>query len=165
MKSGIQVSIHELNKLASLWPQAQALDATTLAAFAAPAWRSTQGGDAELQVRFDGRRHTRGLLWVVPEPSLRSFPVARPSEVDEFGQVVATTTEQVAFPVIETVRVLGLSSTGEADPGATPVAAEGEYAFEGYDVVRDVKVGLEPAVRRAVAVPAEPAGSLVGSPA
>ncbi len=99
----------------------------------------------------------------MPEPRLRSFPVARPSEVDGFGQVVATAADQVAFPVIEEVRILGLASTG-AD--ATDEAATGsgtEYAFAGYEVVRDVKVGLEPAVARPPVAPTSPAGELEGS--
>ncbi|MCD6640273.1 MAG: hypothetical protein LT071_10230, partial [Nocardioides sp.] len=154
MRSGLQVSVHELAKLRALWPEAAPIDETTAAAFAAPAWLASQGGDAELAVRFDGRRHTRGLVWVVPVPALRTFTVARPQDVDPRGQVLAVTTSEVTFPVVEAVRVLGLVSTSGAgaDDGGTgdgeDQAADGPgsaYAFEGHQVVSDTLVGLEPA--------------------
>jgi hypothetical protein len=163
MKSGLEASIHELNKLAGLWPEAHPLDDATLAAFAAPGWRATQGGDAEAQVRFDGRRHSRGMVWVVPVMSLRQFPVARASEADAYGQIVATAAEQVAFPVIEAVRVLGLASHN-ADAGEPTTSEDGsEYAFEGYQVVRDLKVGLEPATPPTNAAEPAPRLAVVGS--
>jgi len=154
MKSGLEVSVSEVAKLCALWPGTPTPDAATLAAFAAPAWRATQGGDAVVPVRFDGPRSTRGMLWVVPVPSLRRFPVARVTEVDGFGQVAATVLEQVAFPVLEAVRVLGLVSTGDSAADPVSPGTTGDYAFEGYQVVRSTKVGLEPAA--AMAVPTAP---------
>jgi hypothetical protein len=148
MRSGLEVSVRELAKLRALWPEAAPLDDAVLAAFTSPEWLATQGGDAELPVRFDGRRHTRGLVWAVPVPALRSFTVASPAEVDAHGQVLDVTTNEVAFPVVEAVRVLGLTSTDsdtDATTEADATATSSTYAFEGYQVVFDTLVGLEPA--------------------
>lgn len=148
MRSGLQVSVHELAKLRSLWPEAAPIDEATVAAFAAPDWLAGQGGDAEVTVRFDGRRHTRGLVWAVPVPALRSFTVARPLDVDPRGQVLSVGTSEVTFPVVEAVRVLGLTSTDApeeaGDAEGTEATTGSAYAFEGYQVVHDTLVGLEP---------------------
>jgi hypothetical protein len=173
MRSGIEVSVHELAALRTLWG-GEPLDEATIAAFAAPTWLASQGGDAQVQVRFDGRRHARGLAWVVPVPSLRSFTVARPLEVDPFGQVVSTTSQEVAFPVLEAIRVIGLTSVQspsadadadadadtDGDTGATGTA----YAFEGHRVVLDTKVGLIP-VRPMAAAPGPGSGPATAGPA
>ena len=145
MKSGLEVVTAELNKLATLWPGQQPVDAEALTAFSSPAWLASQGGDAVHQVRFDGRRGTRGLLWAVPVPTVRAFDIARPQEVDAQGQVLSTTSEQVRFPVIESVRFLGLVTTESEDRTPQGASDGPTYEFSGYEVVHDVLVGLEPA--------------------
>ncbi|MFT3877536.1 MAG: hypothetical protein QM708_14115 [Propioniciclava sp.] len=140
VKAGIEVAVPELNALLALWPGHGPLDAVDVTAFRSPAWLSTQGGDATVNVRFEGRRRTRGALWAVPVIELRTFTVGAPAEVDAHGQVLSMADRQVAFPVVQAIRLLGLTSTDE-QPDPTP---EG-YLFDGYQVVFDVKAGLEPA--------------------
>ena len=155
LKSGLEASVHELNKLLPLWPGEQPLDGADLAAFTARGWLAGQGGDAVTQVRMEGKRGTRGAVWVVPVLRLREFTLATVGDVDPYGQVVATRDHVVRFPVVESVRVLGLASLRQgADPGdAADVdgaqdasGAPASYRFDGYDVILQSLVGLEPAV-------------------
>jgi hypothetical protein len=148
LKSGLEVSIAELNKLLPLWPGEQPLAADELAAFGATGWLAGTGGDLVTQVKLDGKRGTSGQLWVVPVPRLRAHTLSRIADVDPSGQVVSTTDRTVHFPVVESVRVLGLCS--RKDDGDPDDTADGErgaatYRFDGYDVVLNQLVGLEPA--------------------
>ncbi|HRD64191.1 MAG TPA: hypothetical protein PL137_25045, partial [Nocardioides sp.] len=155
LKSGLEVSVHELNKLLPLWAGEQPLTDADLTAFTARGWLAGQGGDAVTQVRMEGKRGTRGVLWVVPVLRLREFTLATVSDVDPYGQVIGTQDRPVHFPVVESVRVLGLASLREAaDPGDAAevdgaqdaAGAPASYRFDGYDVVLQSLVGLEPAV-------------------
>ncbi|MGV0718214.1 hypothetical protein ABQE93_22700 [Mycolicibacterium sp. XJ662] len=155
IKSGIEVSVAELNKLLPLWPGRQPVSDADLAAFNAPGWLAGHGGDAVTEVRMQGKRGTRGVLWVVPVLRLRAFTLAAATDVDPYGQLVATQDRVVHFPVIESIRVIGLGSLREgADPGE-PARIDGTqdasgapatYQFDGYDVVLQSLVGLEPAL-------------------
>lgn len=147
MKSGLELAVEELNALLPLWPGEQPLDADTLAAFTAPAHLAGQGGDVVHRLRLEGKRDTRGLVWVVPVPTLRAFTVATVRETDAFGQVLTVEPREVRFPVVEAVRLLGLVS----DEDETEPSAAG-YRFEGYRVALEELVALEPAV----ATPASP---------
>lgn len=142
MKGGMEASINELNRLLPLWPGQTELSAEELAPFAAPSWIAAQGGDAVLSARFDGRKGTQGQLWAIPIVSLRSFAITSPTEIDPFGQVIATTTSNTSFPTIEAVRLIGLVSNPDAG-GAEPT--ESGFAFEGYRVALETTAGLEPA--------------------
>lgn len=144
LKSGIEVSVQELNKLLPLWPGEQPLAPTDLAAFGVKGWLAGQGGDTVHQVKMEGRKGRNGLVWVVPVVRLRTFTLADGVEVDPYGQIVATRDRDVRFPVIESVRFLGLTSTRE--PGDAGDEAEGTaYRFDGYDVTVNALAGLEPA--------------------
>lgn len=150
MKSGLEVSVHELNRLLPLWPGETELTPDDLAAFTAPGWLAAQGGDAITQVRMEGPRDTRGQVWAVPVLKLRAFTIAEATEVDPYGQVVATRDHPVHFPVVETVRVLGLRSLKDAGESGDAVEAgtseaPASYRFDGYDVVLNSLVGLDPA--------------------
>jgi hypothetical protein len=148
LKSGLEISVAELNKLLPLWPGEQPLAAGDLAAFGAPGWLAQTGGDVVTQAKMDGKRGTSGQLWVVPVPRLRAFSLSEVTDVDPNGQVTATTDRTVHFPVVESVRLLGLCSrrdSGEDAAGVESSEAEPAYRFGGYDVVLNQLVGLDPA--------------------
>lgn len=149
LKSGIEVSVRELAALLPLWAEAGPVDEETLAALSSAAWRATQGGDTTVTVRLEGRRSTSGALWVVPVPALRRFTVSSVAETDPHGQVVSTRDETLLFPVVESVRVIGLVSSAGRGPAET-IPDEGAggsgYAFAGHETALDLLVGLEPAV-------------------
>jgi hypothetical protein len=148
LKSGLEMSVTELNKLLPLWPGEQPLAAGDLAAFGAPGWLAETGGDVVTQVKMDGKRGTSGQLWVVPVPRLRSFSLSQVTDVDPNGQVTATTDRTVHFPVVESVRLLGLGSRRDGGDAAGVESSEAQpaYRFDGYDVVLNQLVGLDPAL-------------------
>ncbi len=146
IKSGLEVSVTELNKLLPLWAGEQPLADADLAAFTARNWLAGQGGDTVTQVRMSGKRGTRGALWVVPVLKLRAFTLATGTEADPYGQLISTQDRTVHFPVVESVRVLGLASLRDGSDPADAAAVDGaQYRFDGYDVVLQALVGLEPA--------------------
>jgi hypothetical protein len=147
LKSGLEISLAELNKLLPLWPGEQPLPAGDLAAFGTLDWLAGTGGDVVTQVKMDGKRGTTGQLWVVPVPRLRAFSLSQVIDVDSNGQVTATTDRTVHFPVVESVRLLGLrSSRADGGDAADVSEAQPAYRFDGYDVVLNQLVGLDPAL-------------------
>jgi hypothetical protein len=155
LKSGLEVSVTELNGLLPLFPGGQPLAPDRLTAFSAPSWLAAHSGDGLAAIAFDGRRRTRGTAWVVPVSTLRAFTLSSVSSTDAFGQVVGTVDENVRFPVVESIRVLGLTSTpetGSTDPGDTehetgsapPPGVEG-FHFDGFEIVSNQRTVLEPA--------------------
>ncbi|SEA04204.1 MULTISPECIES: hypothetical protein [unclassified Mycobacterium] len=146
IKSGLEVSVTELNKLLPLWAGEQPLPDADLAAFTARNWLAGQGGDTVTQVRMAGKRGTRGVLWVVPVLKLRAFTLATAADTDPYGQLIGTQDRTVHFPVIESVRLVGLASLREgSEPGEAAEVDGAVYRFDGYDVVLQSLVGLEPA--------------------
>jgi len=149
LKSGLEISVAELNKLLPLWPGEQPLAPGDLVAFGAPGWLAGTGGDVITQVKMDGKRGTSGQLWVVPVPRLRAFSLSQVTDVDPNGQVTATTDRTVHFPVVESVRLLGLRSRRDGGGDAAGAGSPEEqpaYRFDGYDVVLNQLVGLDPAL-------------------
>ena len=148
LKSGLEISVAELNKLLPLWPGEQPLAPGDLAAFGVHGWLAGTGGDVITQVKMEGKRGTSGQLWVVPVPRLRSFSLSQVTDVDPTGQVTATTDRTVHFPVVESVRLLGLCSRRDGEDAADTEspAAQPAYRFDGYDVVFNQHVGLDPAL-------------------
>lgn len=142
IKGGIEIGLRELNTLLPLWDSEQPLAADVLEAFAGPAWLASNSGDATFNVRFEGRRRTRGLLWAVPILGLRTFTLASPGDIDPFGQVLSMTSQDVRFPVIEAVRLLGLRTTIDEE---TPEPTTSGYRFDGYEVAYEAKEKLQPA--------------------
>jgi hypothetical protein len=148
LKSGLEISVTELNKLLPLWPGEQPLAVGDLAAFGTPGWLAETGGDVVTQVKMEGKRGTSGQLWVVPVPRLRSFSLSQVTDVDSNGQVTATTDRTVHFPVVESVRLLGLCSRRDGGDAGDIESSEAQptYRFDGYDVVFNQLIGLDPAL-------------------
>ena len=148
LKSGLEISVAELNKLLPLWPGEQPLTAGDLAAFGTPGWLAETGGDVVTQVTMDGKRGTSGQLWAVPVPRLRSFSLSQVTDVDPSGQVAATADRTVHFPVVESIRLLGLCSRRNGGDAGEAESSEAQpaYRFDEYDVVLNQLVGLDPAL-------------------
>lgn len=145
LRSGLEVSIAELDKLLPLWPGEGQLAADDLAALAAPGWLAAQGGDATTTVKMEGLRGTTGQLWVVPVPRLRAFTLAQAADVDPSGQVLSTRDHVVHFPVVESMRLLGLTSRKDDGVETPSVGDSPGYHFDGYEVLLSQVVGFEPA--------------------
>jgi hypothetical protein len=154
MKSGIELSVDELNKLASLW-DSQPLDEAHLAPLRGADILKACGGEIVQRVQLQGKAAERGLLWLVPVLSPVEFTLGTVQTADERGQVTAVSEETVRLPLPVAVRVLGLKS-GEVDSVDEP-AEEGAapaYAFAGFRIDLNEKTALTPAGD--VAPPAAP---------
>jgi hypothetical protein len=163
MKSGIELSVDELNKLAPLWDDAKPLDEAHLAPLRGTDVLKNCGGEIVQRVQLQGKAAERGLLWLVPVLSPVEFTLGTVQTVDDHGQITAVSEEKVRLPLPVAVRVLGLKS-GEVDSVDEP-AEEGDapaYKFAGFRVDLSEKTALTPA---AGAAPPEPAAPPAATPA
>jgi hypothetical protein len=142
MKAGIECSVEELAKLATLWDGEPLLDADHVAAFRSASFARQASGEAVIGVKLDGPRDERGLVWVVPVMQLVDHTLGAVKTVDDNGQVTATDDEHAHFPLPVAIRILGLRSgdSGEASGSGD----EPEYHFDGYRVEHSEKVALTP---------------------
>jgi hypothetical protein len=156
MKSGIELSVDELNKLAALWDGAQPLDEAHLAPLRGADVLRTSGGEIVQRVQLQGKAAERGLLWLVPVLSPVEFTLGAIQTADERGQVTAVAEEHVRLPLPVAVRVLGLKS-GEVDSVDEPAEEDAApaYAFAGFRIDLNEKIALTPAGGVAPLAPAE----------
>lgn len=149
LKGGVELSLDEVNKLASLWDGQSPLDADHLAAFRSHAITHTSSGEFVSSIKLKGRAADRGMVWVVPVFRTAEFTLSGVQKTDDSGQVVAVTDETVRLPVPVAARVLGLlsqsgdSSDSEAGDDSTPA-----YKFDGYKIDVSQKIALMPITRR-----------------
>jgi hypothetical protein len=138
MKAGIELSVDELSKLAVLWDGESILDADHLAAFRTAGFAQGNASEAITNVKLEGHREERGLVWVVPVLKLVAFTLGTVQSTDGNGQVTATGEEPAHFPLPTALRVLTLAS---GDAGETP-DGEPTYHFDGYRIDHSDKVAL-----------------------
>jgi hypothetical protein len=110
LKAGIELSVAELNKLASLWDAGTALDPERLEAFRTDTFARANASEFVHRVRLKGKAGQRGMVWVGPILQLFEFTLATPQKVEETGQVIAVAAEKVRFPLPVAARVIGLRS-------------------------------------------------------
>lgn len=162
MKSGIELSLDELNKLAALWDGSQPLDEAHLAPLRGADVLKACGGEIVQRVQLQGKAAERGLVWAVPVLGQVEFTLGTVQTADEHGQVTAVAEEKVKLPLPVAVRVLGLKS-GEVDSVDEPAedGAAPTYAFAGFRIDLNEKIALTPASATA----AEPAAPAAPEPA
>src|SRR3954447_3226389 len=156
MKSGIELSIDELNKLAALWDDAKPLDEAHLAPLRGADVAKTCGGEIVQRVQLQGKAAERGLLWLVPVLSPVEFTLGAVQTADERGQITAVSEEKTRLPLPVAGRVRGRRS-GEVDSVDEPVedGAAPAYKFAGFRIDLNEKTALTPA--GGTAPPAPPA--------
>ncbi|TVM03479.1 MAG: hypothetical protein CV087_05005 [Candidatus Brocadia sp. WS118] len=111
MKSGIELSLSELNQLIPLWNGAPALNRDQLDAFKTDLFRRDNAGEFQYHVRLKGKAGQRGMVWVVPIFKLFEFILGTVQKADDAGQVISVSEETVRFPLPIAARVIGLKST------------------------------------------------------
>ncbi len=113
MKSGIELSLAELNKLLPLWTGETPLDAARLAAVNNPLLAKQFAGEMLYNIKLKGRQGNRGLIWIIP--TFKRLPVVlqKVIKTNELGQVTETAEETVRFPVPASARILGLKSKND----------------------------------------------------
>jgi hypothetical protein len=148
MKSGIELSLDEFSKLASLWDGEQPVDAQRLEAFRTHEFAKANAGEVVYRLKLKGRAAERGLVWVVPIFGLVDFRLGSVQSTDDSGQVTATAEEHVRLPLPVAVRILGLKSASNGDEGESAESVDDaapEYHFDGYKVDLSERVALTPA--------------------
>jgi hypothetical protein len=110
MKSGIELSLSELNKLASLFDKASPLDADKFHAIATSEFAKANGSELTYPLKLRGKAGVRGAVWVVPVFRLFEIKLGSVQKPDASGQVVGIGEDSVRFPLPVSVRVIGLKS-------------------------------------------------------
>jgi hypothetical protein len=110
MKSGIELSLAELNKLLPLWPGQTPLEPAKLEALATAAFAEANATELVAHLKLNGRAGERGMVWAVPVFTLFECTLGAIGKTDETGQVTALADETVRFPLPVSVRFLGLKS-------------------------------------------------------
>jgi hypothetical protein len=149
LKGGVELSLDEVNKLATLWDGQAPLDADHLAAFRSHSVAHAASGEFIGRITLKGHANERGMVWVVPVFRLAEFTLSGVQKTDDSGQVVSVTNETVRLPVPVSARVLGLLSQG----GDTSDSGSGDdsgptYKFDGYKIDVSQKTALTPITAR-----------------
>lgn len=150
LKGGIELSLDEVNKLASLWDGQSPLDTDRLAAFRSSAIAHGAGnGEFVSNLKLKGRATDRGMVWVVPVFRMAEFTLSGVQKTDDSGQVVAVSNETVRLPVPVAARVLGLrSQSGDSSENDGSGEATPAYKFDGYKIDASQKIALTPITAR-----------------
>ncbi len=110
MKSGIELSLTELNKLCSLWDKQSPLTPEKLNAFKTNYFAKNNANELIYNIKLKGRANTRGMIWVVPIFKLVNFTLGTIKTTNESGQVTEVMDEQVQFPLPTSARILGVKT-------------------------------------------------------
>lgn len=110
MKSGIELSVQELNKLLPQWPGHDMLPAEQLEALTTASFAARNAGEAITSVKLRGNAGERGLVWAIPVFNLLQCTLATVAKTDETGQVTALADRVIGFPIPVSARIIGLKS-------------------------------------------------------
>jgi hypothetical protein len=109
IKSGIELSVAELNKLLPLWGGA-ALETDKLEAFKTESFAKDNTREFVYRLKLKGKAADRGMVWVIPTFKLTEFTLGSAVKTTEDGQVMEISEEKVRFPLPVAARVIGLKS-------------------------------------------------------
>lgn len=110
MKGGIELSVAELNKLASLWGKQTALPDDKLEALNNIDFAKSNSAELIYNVKLKGKAGERGMVWVLPVLKLISVTLGKIKTTLPSGQVSETEEEIVQFPIPVAGRIIGLKS-------------------------------------------------------
>jgi hypothetical protein len=123
LKSGLRVSVSELNALLPQISSYPALNAAQLEALSAPSAVAAFGRAARSKARFRGSEGDSVALWVYPEMRIQPVVLLRVGAPNENGLVTELAEETVHFPIPALAHFVGVSTetnpfpalVGEAD--------------------------------------------------
>lgn len=107
IKSALEISPVELNKLLPRISQKEALPAEQLEAFRSDELRKHLNFQASTAIELKGKEQEQGALWVFPEITLRRFILSTATQTESTGQVIKTAEADVEFPVPSSIRFVG----------------------------------------------------------
>jgi hypothetical protein len=110
LKSGLEVSATELNKLLPLLTKYSLLDDEKLQAFKTNAIKDSYNLSALTKINIKGKKEETGSLWAYPEISIATYNLFKIKKTNENGQVVEVDTETVQFPEMSAIHFVGLAT-------------------------------------------------------
>lgn len=110
MKGGIELSLTELNKLASLWEGEKPLDPAQVDALRTDEIARNSSGEFIDSIKLKGQASERGIVWVAPVFRLFEFTLGLVQKADSTGRITSLSEEKVRFPLPVAGRVLGVKS-------------------------------------------------------
>jgi hypothetical protein len=111
MKSGIELSLDEVNKLCSMWDKQPLLTQDQLSAFRTKEFAKANSNEFIKHVQLKGRTGERGMVWVLPVFRLHECTLSKMAKTNDKGQVTEVTEEKVQFPLPVMARIIGLKSS------------------------------------------------------
>ncbi|MBS3913268.1 MAG: hypothetical protein KG003_02125 [Bacteroidetes bacterium] len=114
MKSGIQLSISEVNKLLPLWSGKTPLNANLLAALDNSKCVSDAFHlEAVTSLKLKGKKIQKGIIWALPCFALADITIGKIKETNANGVVTSIAEEVISFPIPQSIRILGLKTRQE----------------------------------------------------
>ncbi|MBC8137110.1 MAG: hypothetical protein H8F28_14620 [Fibrella sp.] len=110
LKSGLRLSLSELNALLPQISPHPALNAAQLKALSAPAPLAAFGRAARSKAQFRGSEGDSVALWIYPEMRIQPAVLLRAGTPDANGLVTEMTEETVHFPVPALAHFVGVST-------------------------------------------------------
>ncbi len=110
LKSGLEVSATELNKLLPLLTTYPLLNDDKLSAFKTNIIKDYYNLSALTKINMKGKKEETGSLWTYPEVGIATYTLFKVKTTNEYGQVTAVDTETVYFPEINAIHFVGLAT-------------------------------------------------------
>jgi hypothetical protein len=162
LKSGIEMSLSELNKLIPMISTFQMLTTDQLNALRNDEFEQWYSQEAESVLKMKGRQEEPGHIWVYPEMSIHEITLGKAAGIDKDGQVTSITEVKVHFLKPDYVHFVGMkdkiahSSSGyediyssSEDEEETKEAGDNHkekrrFSAEGYVTEFDQRIELKP---------------------
>ncbi|HEY0356061.1 MAG TPA: hypothetical protein VGC29_07660, partial [Flavisolibacter sp.] len=110
LKSGLEVSPVELNKLITEISHFPSLNPEQLQAFRTDDLQKQFNQQAGGHLEMKGVKDETGVIWAYPEVAIHKFTLGKVDQVDEKGQVTGLTEETVHFPCLTSIHFAGLKT-------------------------------------------------------
>lgn len=139
LKSGLEVSTVAMNALLPEISSYPALSPDQLLALRTDDLSPSQNQVATYRIQMRGKKEDKGIVWVYPEISIHRMSIQRPAQINDSGQVLATSEETVHFPRISHIHFLGVKPNAGGGSVNT-----GSVRLDGFDTIFDARVAMMP---------------------
>lgn len=110
LKSGLEVSPVELNKLIPMISAYPMLTEQQLSAFKTDDLQKRYDQEAKATLELRGTKNETGAVWAFPETAIHKVILSKVSKTDQKGQVTEITDEQVYFPFLNSIHFAGVKT-------------------------------------------------------
>lgn len=110
LKSGLEVSPVELNKLIPMISKYPVLTEPQLSAFKTDDLQRKFNLEAKATLELRGLKHEAGAVWTFPEVAMHKVILSKATRTNETGQVTEITDEEVYFPFLNSIHFAGIKT-------------------------------------------------------